>query len=53
MTLAYCAMNFDRKDVVKEHLGNLLDKYGNTVMLAYGTGSIKLNGIYEILMQCR
>lgn len=35
------------KGGVKEYLGSLLEKYGNTVMLAYGGGSIKRNGIYE------
>lgn len=32
---------------VKEYLGCLLKKYGDTVMLAYGGGSIKKNGVYE------
>lgn len=35
------------KGGVKEFLGCLLRQYGNTVMLAYGGGSIKRNGIYE------
>ncbi len=35
------------KGGVKEYLGCLLKKYGETVMLAYGGGSIKLNGVYE------
>lgn len=35
------------KEVVKEYLGCLLEQYGNTVMLAYGGGSVKRNGIYE------
>lgn len=35
------------KDVVKEHLGTVLNNYGDTVMLAYGCGSIKKNGIYD------
>ena len=35
------------KGGVKEHLGNLLKQYGKTVMLAYGGGSIKRNGVYE------
>ncbi len=29
------------KNVVKEHLGGLLSNYGETVMLAYGGGSVK------------
>ena len=32
---------------VRRHLGNLLKNYGATVLLAYGGGSIKQNGIYE------
>ena len=35
------------KGGVKEYLGCLLDHYGDTVMLAYGGGSIKKNGIYQ------
>ena len=32
---------------VKEYLGCLLKNYGNNVMLAYGGGSIKKNGVYD------
>lgn len=32
---------------VAEHLDTLLKSYGNTVLLAYGGGSIKKNGIYQ------
>ena len=32
---------------VKEHLGSLLKNYGDTVMLAYGGGPIKRNGVYD------
>ena len=35
------------KGSVKEHLGRLLQNYGDTVMLAYGCGSIKRNGVYD------
>lgn len=35
------------KGSVKEYLGSLLKNYGNTVMLAYGCGSIKRNGVYD------
>ncbi|MGN1398932.1 MAG: iron-containing alcohol dehydrogenase [Erysipelotrichaceae bacterium] len=35
------------KGGVKEYLASLLKKYGQTVMLAYGGGSIKKNGIYD------
>lgn len=31
----------------REHLGKLLEKYGDTVLLAYGGGSVKKNGIYQ------
>lgn len=34
-----------------ESLGNLLDRYGKTVMLAYGGGSIKRNGVYDEIME--
>lgn len=35
------------KGGVKEHLGALLKNYGDTVMFAYGCGSIKKNGVYD------
>ncbi len=38
------------KGGVKEYLGCLLKDYGDTVMLAYGGGSIKRNGIYDEIM---
>ncbi len=38
------------KGGVKEYLGCLLDRYGDTVMLAYGGGSIKRNGVYDEVM---
>lgn len=38
------------KGCAKEYLTCLLKKYGNNVMLAYGGGSIKKNGIYDELM---
>ena len=38
------------KGGVKEYLGCLLDHYGDTVMLAYGGGSIKRNGVYDQVM---
>lgn len=38
------------KGGVKEYLGCLLDHYGDTVMLAYGGGSIKHNGVYDEVM---
>ena len=38
------------KGGVKEYLGSLLVNYGKTVMLAYGGGSIKCNGVYDEIM---
>ena len=38
------------KGGVKEYLGSLLGNYGETVMLAYGGGSIKRNGVYGEIM---
>lgn len=38
---------FFGKGCVKEYLSCLSGKYGNRVLLAYGGGSIKKNGIYE------
>ena len=35
------------KDCVKKHLEKSLKNYGKTVLLEYGGGSIKKNGIYE------
>ncbi len=32
---------------VGQHLSNILSSYGNTIMLCYGGGSIKKNGIYD------
>lgn len=44
------------KGSVSEHLSTALQSYGDTVMLAYGCGSIKKNGIYQevvgILTEC-
>lgn len=35
------------KEVVKQNLSSVLKQYGNKVMLAYGGGSIKNNGVYD------
>ena len=35
---------------VKEYLRCLIKEYGDTVMLAYGCGSIKRNGVYDQMM---
>lgn len=37
-------------DKALEHLGEELAHYGNKVMLAYGGGSIRKNGIYDAVM---
>ena len=38
------------KNGVKDNLSTLLANYGNTVLLAYGGGSIKRNGVYDEIM---
>lgn len=38
------------KGCVSQNLPLLLKQYGDTVMLAYGGGSIKCNGIYDEVM---
>lgn len=35
------------KEVVKKNLKNVLSHYGKTVMVTYGGGSIKKNGVYD------
>ena len=40
------------KGCVREYLACLSDHYGKTVMLAYGGGSVKKNGIYDEVMTC-
>ncbi len=40
------------KGCVKEYLTSLATSYGQTVMLAYGGGSVKRNGIYDEVMEC-
>lgn len=40
------------KGCVKEYLACLASSYGQTVMLAYGGGSIKRNGVYDEVMDC-
>lgn len=37
---------------VKEYLACLVGPYGQTVMLAYGDGSVKRNGIYDEVTEC-
>ena len=38
------------KGCVSEHLAEAVGEVGQTVMLAYGGGSIKKNGVYEEVM---
>ena len=38
------------KDCVRQYLGQLLESCGKTVLLAYGCGSVKKNGIYDQIM---
>ncbi|MDO4331289.1 MAG: iron-containing alcohol dehydrogenase [Eubacteriales bacterium] len=40
------------KGCVKEYLACLSGHYGQTVMLAYGGGSVKKNGVYEEVTAC-
>ena len=42
---------FFGKGCAKEYLTCLLKEYGGNVMLAYGGGSIKKNGLYDELME--
>ena len=39
------------KGCVKEYLACVTGKYGNNIMLCYGGGSIKENGIYDEVME--
>lgn len=39
------------RDAVKKHLPEILAHYGKAVLLAYGNGSIKRNGIYTEVME--
>ncbi len=39
------------KGCVKEYLNCLVSLYGNNVMLCYGGGSIKKNGIYDEIVE--
>lgn len=44
--------SFFGRGCVKEYLTCLAGNYGETVMLAYGGGSIKKNGIYDEVISC-
>ncbi len=38
------------KDVIKD-LGQVVNRFGKKVLLVYGKGSIKKNGIYDAVME--
>lgn len=40
------------KGCVKEYLACLCGQYGQTVMLCFGGGSVKKNGIYDEVTAC-
>lgn len=42
---------FFGKSCVSEHLADILKNYGDNVLLAYGGGSIKKNGIYDEVLK--
>lgn len=42
---------FFGKGCVKEFLASLVGGFGDTIMLAYGGGSIKKNGVYDQIME--
>ncbi len=46
-TYEYPTKVYFGEGAAKEHLAEAVDGYGKNVMLAYGGGSIKKNGIYE------
>ena len=39
------------KDALQNYLAEELEKYGETILVGYGSGSIKKNGIYDSLMK--
>lgn len=47
---SYPTKNYFGKEAAKQALNAELPKYGKNVLLAYGGGSIKRNGIYEEVM---
>ncbi len=49
-TFSYPTKVYFGRNAATDHLTAELGKYGDTVMLAYGGGSIKSNGIYEEIM---
>lgn len=49
-TFSYPTKVYFGRNATTDHLPAELGKYGDTVMLAYGGGSIKSNGIYEEIM---
>ena len=49
-TFENATKNYFGGGCVKEHLLEAVKPYGDTVMLAYGGGSIKRNGVYDGIM---
>ncbi len=49
-TFSYPTKVYFGRNAATDHFPAELGKYGDTVMLAYGGGSIKSNGIYEEIM---
>ncbi|MFQ7263158.1 MAG: iron-containing alcohol dehydrogenase [Lachnospiraceae bacterium] len=43
----YATKVYFGEGAAKEHLGQAVKEYGTNVMLAYGGGSVKKNGIYD------
>lgn len=48
---SYPTINYFGVGCVKEHLPKALASYGENILLAYGGGSIKKNGIYEEIVE--
>ena len=50
-TYSYPTKVYFGKGSAKDALTQELNQYGDTVLLAYGGGSIKKNGIYEEILE--
>ena len=40
------------KEAAKNHLADILKGFGSNVLLAYGGGSVRKNGVYDEIMGC-
>ena len=47
---SYPTKTYFGKGCVREYLASELSRYGGTVMLAYGGGSVKRSGVYDEIM---